>query len=104
MSEKRDLLQPETTLAELGIQLMFTELLQHKPKVFFMFFLTSREYQNIINEYHNKLIKILHEYLVHQVHEVRWSVGQAKNITVNSYNPCLDVNVVFGISSTRIFN
>jgi hypothetical protein len=43
-----------------------------------MFFLTPREYQNIINEYDNKLIEILHEYLVHQVHEVRWSVGQDK--------------------------
>jgi hypothetical protein len=71
VSEKRDLLQPEITLAELGIQLMFTKLLQHKPQVVFMFFLTQREYQNITNEYHNKLMKILHEYLVHQLHEVR---------------------------------
>jgi hypothetical protein len=60
VSEKRDLLQPEITLAELGIQLMFTELLQHKPLVFFMILFTPREYQNNINEYHNKLIEILH--------------------------------------------
>jgi hypothetical protein len=58
-------IQPESTLAKLGIQLMLPKLLQHKPQVLFMFFLIPREYQNVINEYHNKLIEILHEYLVH---------------------------------------
>jgi hypothetical protein len=28
--------------------------------------------QNVVDEYHDKLIKILHEHLVHQIHEVGW--------------------------------
>jgi hypothetical protein len=46
--------------------------------MFFMFFLTPREYQYVINEYHNKLIELLHEYLVHQMHEVCRCVGQTE--------------------------
>jgi hypothetical protein len=104
VSEKRDLLQPEITLAELGIQLMFTELLQHQPQVFFMFFLTPIEYQYIINEYHNKLSRYSMNTLFIKYMKYAGVLVKPKDITVNSYNPYLDVNVVFGISSTRIFN
>jgi hypothetical protein len=31
--------------------------------------------QNVIIEYNNKLIEILHEHLVHQIHEVGWCIS-----------------------------
>ena len=34
-----------------------------------MLFFALRINQNVINEYHHKLVKIIHEYTVHQVHE-----------------------------------
>ena len=34
--------------------------------------------QNVIDEYHDELIKVLHEHLVHQIHEVGWCISQAK--------------------------
>ena len=39
---------------------------------------TLRINQNVINEYHHELIKIIHEYTVHQVHKERWCIGQTK--------------------------
>jgi hypothetical protein len=31
--------------------------------------------QNIVDEYHDESIKILHEHLVHQIHEVGWCIS-----------------------------
>jgi hypothetical protein len=31
--------------------------------------------KNIADEYHNESIKILHEHLVHQIHEVGWCIS-----------------------------
>jgi hypothetical protein len=31
--------------------------------------------QNIVDEYHDESIKILHEHLVHQIHEVDWCIS-----------------------------
>jgi hypothetical protein len=33
---------------------------------------------NVVDEYHNKLIKIVHKHLVRQIHEVGWCISQAK--------------------------
>jgi hypothetical protein len=32
-------------------------------------------YENVVDEYHNEFIEILHEHLVHQNHEVGWCIG-----------------------------
>jgi hypothetical protein len=31
--------------------------------------------QNVIDEYHDELIKILHEHLIHHIHEVGWCIS-----------------------------
>jgi hypothetical protein len=32
-------------------------------------------YEKLIDEYHDEFIEILHEHLVHQIHEVGWCIG-----------------------------
>jgi hypothetical protein len=44
----------------------------------FMLFLVLRIDQDVINEDHDKLVQLYHEYRDHQVHEVRGVVGQPK--------------------------
>jgi hypothetical protein len=34
--------------------------------------------QDVINEYHDKLVQLRHEYRVHQVHEMGRSIGESK--------------------------
>jgi hypothetical protein len=34
--------------------------------------------QDVVDEYHDELIKILYKHLVHQIHEVGRCIGQAK--------------------------
>jgi hypothetical protein len=60
MTKERDLFQPEFTLAELGIQLIISEFLQNKPQMFLVFLLIPGVHQNIINEHHYELVKIIH--------------------------------------------
>jgi hypothetical protein len=78
MSKKWNLLKPECTLAELGIKLMVTKSLQNNPKMLFMLFFILRVDQDVINEYHDKLVQLQHEYGVHQVHEICRSIGESK--------------------------
>jgi hypothetical protein len=49
---------------------MITKLLTHNVDIPFMLFLVLRVDQDVINEDHDKLIQLYHEYRVHQVHEV----------------------------------
>jgi hypothetical protein len=41
-----------------------------------MFFLVLQIDQDVINEDHDKLVQLCHEYIVHQVHEVSGGIGQ----------------------------
>jgi hypothetical protein len=34
--------------------------------------------QNVVDEYHDEPIMILHEHLIHQIHEVGWCISEAK--------------------------
>jgi hypothetical protein len=43
-----------------------------------MLFLILRIYKDIIDEHHYKLVKIVHEHTVHQVHEESWHIRQTK--------------------------
>jgi hypothetical protein len=78
MSMKGNFLQPESTLAEFGIGLMIPESLQNNSEMSHMLFFTHRTNQDVVNEYHNKLVQLLHEYGVHQVHEMHMSIGKSK--------------------------
>jgi hypothetical protein len=78
MPKERYFIQPELTFIELGIELIISQLLQYQPQMFLMLSIILGINQNVFNVYHNKLIKIFHEHLIHQIHEVGWCIGQAK--------------------------
>jgi hypothetical protein len=78
MSQKWNLLKPEYTLVELGIELMVTKSLQNNLEMLCMLFFALGIDQDIINEYHYKLVQLQHEYKVHQVHEMYRSIGEFK--------------------------
>jgi hypothetical protein len=78
MSKKQNFLQPESTLAELGIELMVTKSLQNSSEMLCMLFFTLGIDQDVINEDHDKLVQLQHEYRVRQVHEMCRSIGESK--------------------------
>jgi hypothetical protein len=78
MAKKWYFLQSKCTLAELGIELMVTKSLQDNTKVLLMLFFILGVYQDVINEDHDKLIQLQHEYGVHQVHKMCRSIGESK--------------------------
>jgi hypothetical protein len=78
MSKKRNFLQSESTLAELGIELMISKSLQNNSEMLCMLFSTLGIDQDVINEDHDKLVQLRHEYGVHQVHEMCRSIGESK--------------------------
>jgi hypothetical protein len=71
--------QLELKLAVLRIELIFTQSLKHNVEMPFMLFLVLRIDQDIINEDHDKLVQLCHEYRVHQIYEVSRGVGLQKN-------------------------
>jgi hypothetical protein len=78
MSKKQNFLQPESMLAELGIELMVSISLQNNLEALCMLFFTLGIDQDVINEDHDKLVQLRHEYRVHQVHEMCRSIGEFK--------------------------
>src|SRR6185437_9700064 len=78
MTEEWNLVNPELALAELGIQLMLSQSLQHESQMLLMLFFYLGEDQNIINEDHHEDIQIVHENHVHQVHEESRGISQAE--------------------------
>jgi hypothetical protein len=77
MSKKRNFLQPESTLTEFGIKLMVSKSLQNNSEMMCMIFTLGID-QNVINEDHDKLVQLRHEYGVHQVHKMCRSIGELK--------------------------
>jgi hypothetical protein len=50
---------------------MLLELSQHDPQVLLVLFSGFGEDQYVVNEDYDTLAQLIHEYLVHHVHEVR---------------------------------
>jgi hypothetical protein len=65
VTKKRYFLQPKYTFAELDIELMVTESLQDNTKVLLMLFFILGVDQDVVNEDHDKLVQLRHEYRVH---------------------------------------
>jgi hypothetical protein len=65
MSKKENFLQLESTLAEFGVELIVPKSLQNNSEMLCMLFLTLGIDQDVVNEYHNKLVQLWHEYGVH---------------------------------------
>jgi hypothetical protein len=59
VTQEQDFINPELTLAQLCIQLVLSQSLQYHPQMICMLCFALRIYQNVINEYHHKLIKII---------------------------------------------
>jgi hypothetical protein len=78
MTKKRYFLQPKCTFAKLGIELMVVKSFQDNTKILLMLFLILGVDQDVINEDHDKLVQLQHEYRVHQVHEMCRSIGESK--------------------------
>jgi hypothetical protein len=78
MSKKRNLIQPESTLAEFGVELMVPKSLQNNMKMPLMLFFTIGIDQDVVNEDHDKLVQLRHKYGVHQVHKMCRSIGESK--------------------------
>jgi hypothetical protein len=76
MTQEWNFTQPVLTLVVLHIELMITQSLKHNAEMPFMLFLVLRKDQDVINDDHDKLVQLFHEYKVHQVHEVSGVVGQ----------------------------
>jgi hypothetical protein len=89
MSKKWNLLQPECTFAKLDIESMVTKSLQNNPKMLFMLFFILELDQDVINEYHDKLVQLWHEYGVHQIHEMCRSIGDSKRYNQILIQPIL---------------
>jgi hypothetical protein len=65
MTQKWNLLQSEGTLAELGIKLMVVKSLQNNLKMLRMLCFILEVDRDVVNEYHDKLVQLRHEYRVH---------------------------------------
>ena len=72
MSEESNFLQPKLTFAELGIQLLFSELLKNQTQMLVMLLFVLRVDQYIINEHHDELM------FVHHVHKISRHVSQTE--------------------------
>jgi hypothetical protein len=57
---------------------MVTKSLKNNPKVLLMLYFILGVDQDVINEDHDKLIQLRHEYRVHQVHEMCRGIGESK--------------------------
>jgi hypothetical protein len=69
-----------------------------------MFFFSLLVNQYNIDEYHDKLVQLLHKNLVHQIHKVGRSISQSKDITVYLYGPFLKMKEIFRRLHSCIFN
>jgi hypothetical protein len=74
VTQEQDFINLELALAQLCIQLVLSQSLQNHPQMTRMLFFALRIYKNIINKYHHKLVKIIHEYTIHQIHEEGWRI------------------------------
>jgi hypothetical protein len=61
MTQELKFAQPELSLAKHRIKLMIKQSLKHNTEMLFMFFLTFRKDQYVINEDHGKLVQFFHE-------------------------------------------
>jgi hypothetical protein len=61
MSQELHSIQPKLTFAELGIQLVFSQVGQDDADMLCMLFFILGVYQDIINEDHYKLVQFWHK-------------------------------------------
>jgi hypothetical protein len=67
-----------------------------------MLFFTLKIDQDVINEDHDKLVQLWHEYRVHHIHKMCRSIGDPNDIAKYLYNLYLMEKAVLGMSFGRI--
>jgi hypothetical protein len=72
--------------------------------MFLMITITLGIDKNIIDEYHDESVQILHKHFIHQIHKVTGALVSPNDITMNSYNPYWVDKIVLGISDGLIFS
>ena len=78
MTKIKNLIEPKFALGELGVELVFPQLIEYQTQVLGMIFLVLRENQNVIEIDQNEVIGVGVEDEVHHARERRRSVGEAK--------------------------
>ena len=78
MTKIKNLIEPKFALGELGVELMFPELVKNQTQVLGMIFLVLRENQNVVEIDQNEVIGVGVEDEVHHAREHRRSVDEAK--------------------------
>ena len=78
MSKKSDFPKPKLTLTELSIQLMLTKCSEHSSQMFCVFLFTLGIDKNVVDKHHDKLVQIIHEHIVHEIHEIGGGIGQTE--------------------------
>jgi hypothetical protein len=75
--------------------LVCSESFKDNPEVMLMMFSTLEVDKDVVNEDYDKLIQLLHKYLIHEVHKKAGALVSPKGITVNSYCLYRVTNAVF---------
>ena len=78
MTKIKNLIEPKFTLGELGVELMFSELIKNQTQVLGMIFLVLRKDQNVIKVHLDEVICVGVEDEVHHARESQRSVDEAK--------------------------
>ena len=78
MTKIKNLIEPKFTLGELGVELVFVQLIEYQTQVLGMIFLVLRENQNVIEIDQNEVIGVGIEDEVHHARKSRRSVDEAK--------------------------
>jgi hypothetical protein len=99
VSKKQNFLQTKSTLAKFGIELMVPKSLWNNVEMSHMLFFILGVDKDVVNEDHDKLVQLRHEYGVHQVYEIYRSIGGPNDITKYLYNTHLVEKAVLGMTS-----
>jgi hypothetical protein len=99
MSKKRNFLQPESTLAELGIELMVPKSLQNNAEMPRMLFFTLGIAQDVVNEDNDKLVNSGMNTEFIRYMKCAGALVSLNDITKYSYNLYLVEKAVLGTSS-----
>ena len=87
MTKIKNLIEPKFTLGELGVELMFPELVKNQTQVLGMIFLVLRENQNVVEIDQNEVIGVGVEDEFIMREKVGGALTRPKDMTVYSYEP-----------------
>ena len=75
-SQEFHTIQLKFTFREFGIKLMISKTLKNNTEMLGIFFFIFGVYEDVINEDHNKLVKLEHKHRIHEIHEVGRSIRE----------------------------